>query len=148
VIARLAWPTASRGSDPGSAASLPSASRWAYLARQVDLKLVRADDWGALAATLDHAAAADHELRTLLPEVIGANPLAEDEPAADLRYRLMERLGVDETPLPQSPTATARDPRGRATTIPRPNPYDPPPGLEPSPLRAMAPDLLAAKTSG
>jgi len=127
VIARLAWPTASRGSDPGSAASLPSASRWAYLARQVDLKLVRADDWGALAATLDHAAAADHELRTLLPEVIGANPLAEDEPAADLRYRLMERLGVDETPLPQSPTATARGPRGRATTVPRPNPYHPPP---------------------
>jgi len=106
--------------------SLPSASRWAYLARQVDLNLVRADDWGALAATLDRAAAAGHDLRTLLPEVIGANPLAEDEPAADLRYRLMERLGVDETPLPQSPTATARGPRGRATTVPRPNPYDRP----------------------
>jgi len=107
--------------------SLPPASRWAYLGRQVDLNLVQADDWGALAATLDRAAAAGHDLRTLLPEIIGANPLAEDEPAADLRYRLMERLGVDETPLPQSPTATARGPRGRATTVPRPNPYHPPP---------------------
>ncbi len=103
--------------------SLPPASRWAYLARQVDLNLVRADDWGALAATLDRAAAAGHDLRTLLPEIIGTNPLAEDEPAADLRYRLMERLGADETPLAQSPTATARGPRGRATTVPRATPY-------------------------
>ncbi len=102
--------------------SLPPVTRWAYLARQVDVNLVRADDWGALAATLGRAAAAGHDLRTLLPEVIGANPLADDEPAADLRYRLMERLGVDETPLPQSPAAPATGPRGRATTVSRPNP--------------------------
>jgi len=104
--------------------SLPPASRWAYLARQVDLNLVRADDWGALAATLDRAAAAGHDLRTLLPEIIGTNPLAEDEPAADLRYRLMERLGADKRPMPQAvANAVATAPRGRATTVPRATPY-------------------------
>lgn len=103
---------------------LPPATRWAYLIRQVDLNLVRADDWGALAATLDRAVASGHDLSTLLTEVIGTNPLADDEPAADLRYRLMERLGADKRPMPQAvANALATAPRGRATTIPRATPY-------------------------
>jgi hypothetical protein len=91
---------------------LPPATRWAYLIRQVDLNLVRADDWGALAATLDRAVAFGHDLSTLLTEVIGTNPLADDEPAADLRYRLMERLGADKRlPCPRRwPTRSLRRP--------------------------------------
>ncbi len=107
--------------------SLAPATRWAYLARQVDLTLVHADDWGALAATLDRTAAAGHDLRTLLPEIIAEKPLADDHPAADLRYRLMEWLGADETPLPQPVSAApAAGPRRRGTTGRRPTPYDRP----------------------
>ena len=83
-----------------SLASQQPAQRWAPLARQVDPALIRADDWGALAETIDRTHRAGDDVQTLLPQVAAQAPLSARRPATDLRFRLAARLNVPNEPVP------------------------------------------------
>jgi DNA primase catalytic core len=107
--------------------ALSPAARWAPLARQINPALVRAHDWGSLAATIDRADRAGLDVQTLLPSMVATRPLAAEYPAADLRYRLEADLDPDDTPLP-GPGAQVAASRGR-----RPQPPIQPPNLGRSP---------------
>jgi len=107
--------------------ALSPAARWAPLARQINPALVRAHDWGSLAATIDRADRAGVDVQTLLPSMVATRPLAAEYPAADLRYRLEADLDPDDTPLP-GPGAQVAASRGR-----RPQPPIQPPNLGRSP---------------
>jgi len=107
--------------------ALSPAARWAPLARQINPALVRAHDWGSLAATIERADRAGLDVQTLLPSMVATRPLAAEYPAADLRYRLDADLDPDHTPLP-GPGARVEASRGR-----RPQPPTQPPSLGPSP---------------
>lgn len=52
------------------------AQRWAPLARQLDPALISADDWGALADTIDRIQRAGHDVLTLLPQIAAHPPLS------------------------------------------------------------------------
>jgi len=56
--------------------ALSPATRWAPLARQINPALVRAHDWGSLAATIDRADRAGLDVQTLLPSMVATRPLA------------------------------------------------------------------------
>ncbi len=107
--------------------ALSPAQRWAPLARQINPALVRAHDWGSLAATINRADRAGLDMQTLLPSMVATRSLAAEYPAADLRYRLDADLDPDNTPLP-GPGARVAASRGR-----RPQPPIQPPSPGPSP---------------
>ncbi len=117
---------AARARIAGQSALSPAA-RWAPLARQINPALVRAHDWGSLAATIDRADRAGVDVQTLLPSMVATRPLAAEYPAADLRYRLDADLDPDDTPLPGAGSRVEAS-RGR-----RPQPPIQPPNLGPSP---------------
>jgi len=117
---------ATRDRITGQSALRP-AQRWAPLARQIDPALVRAHDWGSLAATIARADRAGLDVQTLLPSMVATRPLAAEYPAADLRYRLDADLDPDHTPLPGA-GARVEASRGR-----RPQPPIQPPSLGASP---------------
>jgi hypothetical protein len=76
-----------------AASTLPSQERWAPLAAELDSRLVRQDDWPALAALMQDAHSQGHDVATATRTLIAEEPLGE-LPAQDLRYRLVARLNV------------------------------------------------------
>jgi len=97
-----------------AAAARTPAERWATLAAELDPRLVDQRDWPATAQILQEAHDQGHDVATAARGLVGKAPLGE-QPARDLRYRLVSRLDVSidtgegrVTPAPSS-TGAARD---------------------------------------
>jgi DNA primase len=86
------------------------ATRWADLASEVDPRLIGEADWPALAAVMQLAHRDGHDVPATVRRLVEQEPLAE-QPAQDLRYRLVAALPVDVAPQPPS----ALDGRPRTT---------------------------------
>ncbi|KNX35955.1 MobF family relaxase [Luteipulveratus halotolerans] len=71
----------------------PPQERWAGLAGELDNRLPREADWPALAQVLDQAHAEGHDVPAVTRKLVSERPLAE-QPAQDLRYRLVAALDV------------------------------------------------------
>ena len=76
--------------------------RWAALASQIDPRLTSQADWPALAAMMQLAHRDGHDVPATVRRLIEQEPLA-DQPAQDLRYRLVAALPLDVAP-PAPPT--------------------------------------------
>jgi DNA primase catalytic core len=97
------------------AAPIGPEQRWAALAGQLDQRLLRQDDWPALAQLMQRIDDQGHDVAALA-RAVTRTPL-NDLPAQDLRYRLVAHLDlcVDLQPSPvHSSTA-------KSTTRPRPH---------------------------
>ena len=110
--ARLATTTNHRP-DPQLRARMPE-QRWAALAGQLDPRLPLQGDWAALAGMLDTAHQAGFDVEAVTRTLVGARPL-NDQPAQDLRYRLVTLLPANEPP-PQLTCADAHGAAAIATT--------------------------------
>jgi len=107
---------------------LPPVQRWEATADQIDPQLVGQSDWAALAAMMQHAHDAGHDVAALTRALVHQQPLG-DLPAQDLRYRLITRVQPDmptESPSPASSGSlgAAHDRRANTgerepTTVPR-----------------------------
>lgn len=69
------------------------AERWAPLARELDPRLLKQGDWPATAARLQQAESGGHDVSAATRALLAERPLS-DNPACDLRYRLVARLGL------------------------------------------------------
>jgi hypothetical protein len=89
------------------AAQVPPEQRWAALADQLDLQLLRQKDWPALAQLIQKVHDQGHDAAAITRWLITATPL-NDLPAQDLRYRLVAHLGLSvDLPSPvHTPIAT------------------------------------------
>jgi len=76
-----------------AAAARTPAERWASLAAELDPRLVNQRDWPATAQILQEAHDQGHDVATAALALVGEAPLGE-QPARDLRYRLVSRLDV------------------------------------------------------
>jgi len=76
-----------------AAAARTPAERWASLAAELDPRLVDQRDWPATAQLLQEAHEQGHDVATAARGLVGEAPLGE-QPARDLRYRLVSRLDV------------------------------------------------------
>lgn len=65
--------------------------RWASLARKLDPRLLEQGDWPATAARLQQAQDQGHDVPAATRAFLAERPLS-DNPARDLRYRLVARL--------------------------------------------------------
>ena len=83
------------------------AQRWAPLARQVDPALVRADDWGALAETIDRTHRAGGDVATLLPR---------SRPRPPIRASARHRPALPTRRPPGRPRRAGTPPLGPPTT--------------------------------
>lgn len=102
------------------AAQLPPHERWAGLAGELDPRLPRQADWPALAQMLDQAAAEGHDVPAVARQLVAERPLAE-QPAQDLRYRLVATLDVQVDtggPVSSTPQSGAAQERRAPTTTP------------------------------
>lgn len=108
-----------------SASTRPPQECWAPLAAELDPRLVRQGDWAALASIMQVAHSQGHDVAAAARMLLAEGPLGE-LPAQDLRYRLVARLEIDDSPKVPSPTgsstATTRDREQTAPAGP------PPPG--------------------
>ncbi|SFT82484.1 hypothetical protein SAMN05660657_03305 [Geodermatophilus amargosae] len=68
----------------------PSGRDWEVLAERIDPRLVRGPDWPPLAAALDGAAAAGHDVARRLLVLASDPPLPERHPARELHWRLLD----------------------------------------------------------
>jgi DNA primase catalytic core len=106
-----------------AAAAKAPAERWAPLAAQLDPRLVDQRDWPATAQILQDAHDQGHDVATAVCALVNEAPLSE-QPARDLRYRLVSRLDVTidtgETgaAAPRPTVGAARDRQGRDRTAP------------------------------
>jgi hypothetical protein len=78
-----------------AAAASPPAQRWAPLARGLDPRLVKQEDWAATAAMLQRAHDQGHDISTAAHALVTETPLGVS-PARDLRYRLVAHFGPGE----------------------------------------------------
>jgi hypothetical protein len=78
--------------------------RWAVLAGQLDERLLRQEDWPALAQLMQQVHEQGHDVAAVARSIVTTAPL-NGLPAQDLRYRF--HLGVDLHPNPVD-TATAK----------------------------------------
>ena len=76
---------------------LPPMQRWAPLLRQVDPRLVRDDSWAPLAAAVDQAHRAGHDVPADLTRALSQGPLDRDDPGSDLKWRLLADLDPEPT---------------------------------------------------
>lgn len=87
------------------------ADRWAGLAVELDPRLVTETDWPATATILQEAHDQGHDVTTTTHALLADQPLG-DQPARDLRYRLVSRLDITidspelPTEVPTSPAST------------------------------------------
>jgi DNA primase catalytic core len=89
----------------------PSEPAWAVLADQLDPRLTTEPDWPAAALLLQQAHERGYDVAATLRALLDDEPLADERPATDLRYRLISRLDVtdhtgasspDRPPLPST----------------------------------------------
>ena len=78
------------GAEDGPQAGDPTGRTWEDLAGRIDPRLPHGPDWPPLAAALDRAAAAGHEVARRLPALAAAAPLPVRHPARELHWRLLE----------------------------------------------------------
>lgn len=76
-----------------AAADKTPAERWAPLARELDPCLLEQGDWPATAAMLQQAHEQGHDVGAATRAIVAEKPLG-DNPARDLRYRIVSRLGM------------------------------------------------------
>ncbi len=76
---------------------LSPAQRWASLVRQVDPRLVRDNSWAPLAAAVDQAHRAGHDVPSSLNEALAQGPLDPHDPGTDLKWRLLAHLDPQPT---------------------------------------------------
>ncbi|GAA5122405.1 hypothetical protein GCM10023339_40750 [Alloalcanivorax gelatiniphagus] len=76
-----------------AAAAKPPAERWAALALHLDPRLLQQRDWPATAAMLQQAHEHGHDVNAATRVLVDEAPLG-DEPARDLRYRLVSSIGI------------------------------------------------------
>ena len=77
---------------------LPPMQRWAPVLRQVDPRLVRDDSWAPLAAAVDQAHRAGHNVPAAdLTRAMAQGPLDRDDPGSDLKWRLLADLDPEPT---------------------------------------------------
>lgn len=100
------------------------ADRWAPLAAELDLRLVGEVDWPATAAILQDAHDQGNDVATATRDLIAEQPLG-DQPARDLRYRLVSRLDLTldagEQPI-VSPATSVGAARERQQSVERAEP--------------------------
>ena len=77
-----------------AASDQPPAQRWATLAQQLDPRLTAQGDWPALAAMMQQAHEAGHDVARLTRQLVDGAPL-NDLPAQDLRYRIVSNVPFD-----------------------------------------------------
>ncbi|HZI98263.1 MAG TPA: MobF family relaxase, partial [Actinomycetales bacterium] len=78
--------------------------RWAFLADELDPRLMRQSDWPALANLMQDAHNQGHDVAAVARHLVAEVHLGE-LPAQDLRYRLVSRLDVD-VDVPHTPAQT------------------------------------------
>jgi hypothetical protein len=72
--------------------------RWRNLIGFIDARILSDDGWTALAATLDQAAAVGLNVADALPRLaIADGPLPTRHAATELRYRILNRVNLDQT---------------------------------------------------
>jgi DNA primase catalytic core len=102
---------------------LPPAQRWEATAHQIDPRLVGQSDWPALAAVMQHAHDAGHDVATLTRALVHEEPLG-DLPAQDLRYWLVTRvqpdMSTDPSPASSVSLGAAQDRRSVTSERGRP----------------------------
>jgi hypothetical protein len=76
-----------------AAAAQTPAEQWALLAGELDPRLLDQTDWPATAAVLQDAQAQGHDVATAARSLVAELRLGE-QPARDLRYRLVSRLDI------------------------------------------------------
>jgi hypothetical protein len=76
-----------------AAAAQTPAQRWAALADELDTRLITEPDWPATAALLQDAHDQGHDVAAATRAIASDQPLG-DQPARDLRYRLVSRVDV------------------------------------------------------
>jgi conjugative relaxase-like TrwC/TraI family protein len=98
--------------------------RWAPLMRQIDSRLVRDDSWAPLAAAVDQAHRAGHDVSADLTRVLAQGPLDGDDPGTDLKWRLLADLEPEPTDWHASRRAQAFPVGSSAPrrSVPPPNP--------------------------
>ena len=108
--------------------------RWAPLLRQVDPRLVRDDSWAPLAAAVDQADRAGHDVSTDLTRALAQGPLDREDPGADLKWRLLARPRTRTHRLarhPPRPSTQTRLPCRREAARPAATSRRPPAGPRP-----------------
>jgi hypothetical protein len=105
------WPDTELGAGAISTAPdeiVRPEQRWAVLAGQLDERLLRQEDWPALAQLMQQVHEQGHDVAAVARSIVTTAPL-NDLPAQDLRYRFVAQLhlGVDPHPNPVD-TATAK----------------------------------------
>ena len=108
------------------------ADRWAGLAVELDPRLVTQPDWPTTATILQEAHDQGHDVATAARALLAEEPLGE-QPARDLRYRLVSRLDVSiETPkIPGHVPASSPTSTGAARERQQPTPNRPTSGHVP-----------------
>ncbi len=100
------------GAQPGPRSA---AQRWHSIAAAIDPRLVRQDDWPALAEVMDRLDTPHLDVAATARDLIRTTPLGEDA-AQDLRYRLLHPArpdAADDTPRPVPGTTTPAATRPR-----------------------------------
>ncbi|MGY2872832.1 DNA primase catalytic core [Marmoricola sp. URHA0025 HA25] len=109
------------------AAALTPAERWAPVAAAADARLVEQLDWPLLANMMQEISDAGHDVAGTVRRLVDEKPLA-DQPARDLRYRLVSRVDVT-VKTGEGPTVGARrgaeEARRKAPTPPTQRPDGP-----------------------
>ncbi|PWJ23276.1 DNA primase [Branchiibius hedensis] len=75
-------------------AQRPPQERWVGLAGELDPRLPREADWPALAQMLEEASLEGHDVPAVTRRLVAERALAADQPAQDLRYRLVAAFDV------------------------------------------------------
>ena len=99
--------------------------RWAPLLRQVDPRLVRDDSWAPLAAAVDQANLAGHDVAADLARALAKGPLDRDDPGSELKWRLLADLDpepADWHAIHRSPASALAAPARRPVPPPTPGP--------------------------
>ena len=96
-----------------AAADKTPAERWAPLARELDPRLLEQGDWPATAAMLQQAHEQGHDVGAATRAIVTEKPLS-DNPARDLRYRIVSRLQIpidtsEGMPSPTTSQGATRD---------------------------------------
>ena len=105
--------TAARTPARDSAAGLtlagarPATETWAALVDSIDPALTSEPDWPVLAAALDRAHTAGHNVTQHLPRLATEQPLPEEHRARALHYRLITEVPQASTPTPDHVAARA-----------------------------------------
>jgi DNA primase catalytic core len=111
-----------------SADGATHADRWATLAQNIDARLLSQPDWPATAQMLQQIHDSGQDVSRIAQQLVANDQLLDDQPARDLRYRIVgylpDRTSSTEPIEPAQATKT-RNPADRsAPTPPGPRPSD------------------------